>query len=252
MRARYGSERWRVTAATALAAVLAFALISAVPLAFAEEDPSEVAVEAPDDDGEGESNGEDSVALASTFRLGDVRLSVVAQDADAAGLALGAPVERTYVVTNEGERAYVRLSSMVSYGDLAQPSRLGVRDEPLRESGEELDEPSADDEAASSAEVSVWYLGDGDRWYRNEPLERGERIVVHVVVEVPRDDVWREALTTGAPSGIDEVVRVEAVQARNMKVNADAEHPWGDVEVEILDNGAMEGTDPEVERGDEA
>lgn len=259
MKARYGSERWRVAAGTALAAVLAFALMGTVPLAFAEEedDGPEVGVEVPE---EGFAHIEDDTTqLTSAFRLGDVRLSVIAQDAEAAALALGTPVERTYLITNEGELAYVRLASSLVHGDFVHPNEGNVYDGELGtlqpeedgiDEGPDVSETVIDENAV----IHWWHLAKDGWWYRNEPLAPGESIAVRVLMELPLEDAWVDAFKTGAPSSVEETMSVEAVQARNMSIDPTAEHPWGDLEVEIPEPEAPEGGEADsngpVEEGD--
>lgn len=249
MRTRKRNGRWQSAAGMALAVALSCSLAGSTSVAFAEDEempgaetPEEDVTAAPED-------GRDELA-GSAFKLGDVKLSVKAVDEDAPELAMGVPVERTYIVTNEGERAYVRLASMLTFGDLVRTNDLGVTDTAIVEPDE-----SAEDKT-EPAVASPWCLADDGWWYRGAPLEPGERIVVHVLIEIPKNDVWREALITGEPSNIEEVVHVDAVQARNMSIDVDDERPWGDLKVEAAPApeptpGAPEPTEPEGEDGDD-
>lgn len=233
-----------------MSAVLAFGLMSVAPLAFAEEesDPFGMEPDAVDEEGvrdeEDAPEQDDDEFLGSAFRLGDVTIACTSQDGaeGAPTLAVGVPVERTYVITNEGERAHVRLASSLMFDHLAQPSELGVSEAPLVASdaeGAESDDTSGED--GGGAELSQWRLADDGWWYRSEPLEAGERIEVHVMVEVPYETEWMEAFSTGAPSNITEALSVEAVQARNTSIDLDAERPWGGLMVGSSQEGSSDG-----------
>lgn len=211
MRRRYGKEQWRAGAQSVLAVMLAFVFLGAAPLAFATDEigTSEESTEARGDNAEAPAESEE--LAGSAFTLGDVTITCTVQEADAAGageLALGQPVERTYLLTNEGEPAYVRLASALAYESLQQPNEL------------------------TESDRLAWRPGEDGWWYRAEPLASGETSEVHVLALVPFTDAWVEALSTGTPSSIEESIRVEAVQARNMSVDLSAGRPWGDLKVE--------------------
>lgn len=231
-------ERWRAVACTAMSAIVAFALVGAAPLAFAEgedvtaEDDLEVPGNAGGSEAADEEGGE---SIESALRLGSVELSCVPQcedDGNAGELAMGVPVERTYVITNEGELAYVRLASSLAFGALVHANELGVT-ETAAESPDVQDEEADEDSDGESA-LPTWHLAEDGWWYRSEPLAAGESIEVSVVADIPFTDEWVRALKTGSTSRVEENVHIEAVQVRNTVIDLGAARPWGDLEVEAL------------------
>ena len=275
MKIRYGTERWQAVGGVVMSTVIAFALMGAAPLAFAEGEGvgSDAKVPASEEDDEG--------SLDAAFRLGDVAMSCLPQNEGADdGLAVGVPSTRTYLITNEGERAYVRLASELIFGELAHANESSVselaveepdtadpgdgdaedgeEDEALARLASSTDASDSDEENAEGAEDApdpetvAWQLAEDGWWYRSEPLEAGESILVSVAVEIPFADEWVQALSTGEPSDVKESIRVEAVQARNMAIDLAAEEPWGGLTVEIPETVAPEdevtGGDEEVER----
>lgn len=211
MKKRDRREQWRLGAQSVLAMMLALMFLGAAPLAFATDEIS-ASEESTDGRGDNADAPMESEELAeSAFTLGDVTITCTVQEMAAAGeseLALGQPVERTYLLTNEGELAYVRLASTLAYESLRQSNEL------------------------TESDRLAWRPGEDGWWYRNEPLAPGETLEVHVLALIPFTDAWVEALSTGAPSSIEESIRVEAVQARNMSVDLSANQPWGDLKIE--------------------
>lgn len=163
-------------------------------------------------------------------------------------MAVGVPCVRAYRITNCGEASHLRLASHTRSGELDHVNDLAVTEgdvEDLRQSSstDELlsDETGvADASAASGSEdggtvvdeetvgnAGFWRLLDDGYWYRSEPLEVGESIVVYVSVEIPFEEAWVDALSTGAASAVTETIEVEALQVRNAVIDLDSADPWG-------------------------
>ena len=273
---RYGKEQRRSAVCAAMAVVLAFAFTGTTPMAFAEE---EGAPEAGEDALEGAPEEDASESIESAFTLGDVTITCAPQEgASAAGtLAVGERADHAYLVTNEGMPAYVRLSSSLVCGDLVQPSELGVTDTVVEkpnagdaegaegaeaaasvravlasdaDADEEGGDPAEGDDEGESA-VPVWRLAEDGWWYRNLPLAAGEVIEVHVAVEIPFNDAWVQALSTGAPTAIEESMSMGAVQARNMTIDLEAERPWGSLGSEAPDEEDSDEESSEAEDVDD-
>lgn len=154
-------------------------------------------------------------------------------EALASALTVGEPQKRAYRITNEGEEAYVRLASHTLFEDLDHVNRLGVREEASANEakGSEEAETSSDDERAAagpSAEKVFWQLASDGFWYRSASLAPDESIVVELLVEIPDEEAWLEALGTGEANIVEETLNVEAMQARHNAVDLASERPWGE------------------------
>lgn len=174
-------------------------------------------------------------------------------------LAVGMPQERLYRITNTGEASYIRLATHTLLGDLdhnngsavVEESAMGeggaTSEEDASEGGDapEAKEAAASDGAESEGgggndgsgesdgnggatdEEPLWRFAEDGFWYRCEPLEVDQSIVVRVTVEIPFEDDWIAALSTGSPSTVTESLRVDAVQARNVVIDPHSADPWG-------------------------
>lgn len=153
-------------------------------------------------------------------------------------LALGVPQQRMFRITNQGEAAYVRLSVHTLYGELDHNNGSSLEELDTMEGG--AADPGEDDESPGEAELaadeesgeegaedSLWFFAEDGYWYRAEPLEPEQTIVVRMEVEIPLNDEWRTALNTGAPSMVEEGIDVDAMQARNVAIDAQGSDPWG-------------------------
>lgn len=201
-----------------------------------------------------------------------------AQDGIEEGLAVGVPVARTYRIENTGEQAYVRLSSHTLFGNLDHCNSQGLVERPTEEvvggeatdaddeRSESSDEPEAqdgaqemmsgegeeeagddeagsadpgdDDEDSQAGTAVPWVFSADGYWYRSVPLEAGQAITVDVLVGIPFEDRWVEALSTGEPSEVRETVAVSAIQARNIAIDLDGVDPWN-----LGDSASEEGYD---------
>ncbi len=180
-------------------------------------------------------------------------------------LAVGMPQERVYRITNKGEASYIRLATHTLLGDLDHNNGSAVVEESAMGEGgatseedasEGGDAPGAKEAAAPDGSESeggggndgseggdesagndgsggapeeelLWRFAEDGFWYRCAPLEVDQSIVVRVTVEIPFEDDWIAALSTGSPSTVTESLRVDAVQARNVAIDPHSADPWG-------------------------
>lgn len=215
MRTRYGRERRRNAVCGAMAAVLAVALAGAVPAAFAE--------------GASDAPFTSNAEAESAFRLGHVTIAYEEVDAPAEPLDVGVPQARTYRIMNQGEMSYIRLASRTLSGELEH-----INDRAVTEAANEDD--------------SLWHLADDGYWYRSVPLEIGETITVQVSVEIPFDETWLAALSTGSSAEVVETLDIQALQERNKDIDLASADPWGVDGVPVQPD--TEACPPEVEGGD--
>lgn len=196
MRARYGRQRWWSVVCGTIGAALAVALADTAPMAFAEGDGLSAA---------------DDAAVESAFRLGHVTIAYEEVDAPAEPLEVGVAQERSYRIVNQGEMSYVRLASRTLSGELEH-----INDRAVTE--------AASEDAESGA---LWCLADDGYWYRSVPLEVGETITVQVSVEIPFEESWMAALSTGTPTEVVETFDIQALQMRNKVIDLESADPWG-------------------------
>lgn len=236
-----------------------------------------------EDPGDAEGRGEDVESIGAHDDAGaegpDDEQDDMPDDGDVIAvsgceLTMGAPQERIYRISNQGEASYVRLASRTVSGELEHVNGLGVREEAASgtdadgsdedgasEVGSDAmsDERGADgadgsgegpDAPAQPDEAPLWRLADDGYWYRAVPLAAGETITVRVSVEIPFEEEWVAALSSGEPSAVIEILDVEALQARNKTIDADSSDPWGIGDADEGSDGTQGADGIENEEGD--
>lgn len=244
--------------ALVLGAVVAAVILGSVPLAFALESEGSDRADAAGsecafklghvaidcvglDESEGVEEGEDVDGGAEEEAVAAQKRS----EGDGSMIALGEPTQRAYRITNEGEEAYVRLASRMLAGEMDRSCCVAVWEEAQGRPEESPDEAEASADEAEQDEAaderSAWQHASDGFWYRPLPLAAGESIVVNVAVEIPFEDAWVEALSTGEGCAVEEALVVEAMQARHNAIDLSSEHPWTETPEKAQPEDAVAG-----------